>query len=190
MPVSSWSTTAASNTTVDGVNIAENCPPSGLNDAIRAVMANVRSWYGQFYRGALVRHSVNVSIPNNTATTLPMDTEDRDTDAIHDTVTNTGRLTVPSGVTQVRLRANVHFATAAAAGSFRQMQLQKNGVQVQGGFVAQTPGTTAAAILNGQSALLDVVAGDFFTVVVQQDSGSAINVVAGVDTWFEMEIVR
>lgn len=41
MAVKDWSTTAASNTAIDGINIAEGCPPSGINDAIRAVMANV-----------------------------------------------------------------------------------------------------------------------------------------------------
>lgn len=38
-----WSTTPASNTSVDGVNIAENCPPGNLNNAIRSVMAGVKS---------------------------------------------------------------------------------------------------------------------------------------------------
>lgn len=48
MAISDWSSTAASNTTVGTVNIAENCSPGGINDAIREVMANVRSWYGGF----------------------------------------------------------------------------------------------------------------------------------------------
>ena len=39
---SQWSTTAASNTTVGGsVNIAENCPMPGMNNALRAEMAGV-----------------------------------------------------------------------------------------------------------------------------------------------------
>src|SRR6185312_2958131 len=33
------STTAASNTTFDGANIDEGCPPSGINNAIRSVVA-------------------------------------------------------------------------------------------------------------------------------------------------------
>lgn len=42
--ISEWSTTPASNTDIDGINIAEGCAPSGINDAIRDLMAQVRSW--------------------------------------------------------------------------------------------------------------------------------------------------
>lgn len=38
-----WSSTASSNTSVDGTNINENCSPAGINNAIRSVMAIVRS---------------------------------------------------------------------------------------------------------------------------------------------------
>lgn len=41
MDLQSWSTTAASNTALDGIDIAENCDPGNLNNAIRASMANV-----------------------------------------------------------------------------------------------------------------------------------------------------
>lgn len=41
MAVKDWSTTPGSNTTIDGTNIAEACAPSGINDAIRKVMASV-----------------------------------------------------------------------------------------------------------------------------------------------------
>jgi glutamine cyclotransferase len=39
--VSDWSTTAGDNTDVGGVNIAEGCSPSGINNAIRTVMAQI-----------------------------------------------------------------------------------------------------------------------------------------------------
>lgn len=42
--VSDWSETPASNTTVDGNNIAENCTPGALNNAIRSVMAGVKTF--------------------------------------------------------------------------------------------------------------------------------------------------
>lgn len=42
MAVSDWSTTASSNLTVGSENIAENCPPGNLNNAIREVMAQTR----------------------------------------------------------------------------------------------------------------------------------------------------
>ena len=45
MAVSDWSTTANSNSTIDGINIQEGCAPANINNAIRAVMANVRVFY-------------------------------------------------------------------------------------------------------------------------------------------------
>jgi microcystin-dependent protein len=40
---SDWSTTAASNGTVLGVNIAEGCSPANVNNAIRQAMADIRA---------------------------------------------------------------------------------------------------------------------------------------------------
>lgn len=42
--VTTWSETPASNTTVDGVSIAENCSPGNLNNAIRSVMGGVKTY--------------------------------------------------------------------------------------------------------------------------------------------------
>ena len=41
--VSDWSATADENTTVDGINIAEHCPAKNMNDALRAVMASLKT---------------------------------------------------------------------------------------------------------------------------------------------------
>lgn len=43
--ISEWSATPASNTDIDGINIAEGCAPSGINDAIREMMAQVKDLY-------------------------------------------------------------------------------------------------------------------------------------------------
>jgi len=48
-----WSSTAGSNTTVDGVNIAEGCPAGNLNNGIRSVMAMIRSTFSQTLEGFL-----------------------------------------------------------------------------------------------------------------------------------------
>lgn len=42
--ITQWDTTPANNTDIDGINIAENCPAAGINNAIRAMMAQVASW--------------------------------------------------------------------------------------------------------------------------------------------------
>jgi microcystin-dependent protein len=40
--VSEWSATASNNTDIAGINIAEGCAPSGINNAIRELMAQVK----------------------------------------------------------------------------------------------------------------------------------------------------
>lgn len=42
--ISEYDSTAANNTDVDGVNLAEGCPPSGINNAVREVMAHLKDW--------------------------------------------------------------------------------------------------------------------------------------------------
>lgn len=42
---SEFSTTPGDNTTIGGVNVAEDCAPSGLNDAIRYLAATARDSY-------------------------------------------------------------------------------------------------------------------------------------------------
>lgn len=44
--VSDWSTTAASNTDIDSIDIDEGCPSSGINNAIRELMAQIKTALG------------------------------------------------------------------------------------------------------------------------------------------------
>ena len=43
--IKDYSTTAASNTSVGGISIAEGMLPSNINNAMRAILADVREWY-------------------------------------------------------------------------------------------------------------------------------------------------
>lgn len=43
MAIDDYSTTPASNTSINGINIAEGCPPSVINNAIRQLMADCRT---------------------------------------------------------------------------------------------------------------------------------------------------
>lgn len=43
MAVSDYSTSAGANTSISGINIAENCSPANLNNAIRQMMADIKS---------------------------------------------------------------------------------------------------------------------------------------------------
>lgn len=42
--VTDWDTTAANNSDIAGINIAEGCAAAGINDAIRAAMAQIAAW--------------------------------------------------------------------------------------------------------------------------------------------------
>lgn len=45
MSVADWSTTPSANTTISGIDIAENCAAGNINGAIRQLMADVRVFY-------------------------------------------------------------------------------------------------------------------------------------------------
>lgn len=45
MAIKSYSTTAGNNTSVAGINIAEGCARANINNAMRAIMADVRGFY-------------------------------------------------------------------------------------------------------------------------------------------------
>lgn len=42
--VTDWDVTPANNNDIAGINIAEGCPASGINDAIRTLMAQIATW--------------------------------------------------------------------------------------------------------------------------------------------------
>lgn len=44
MAVSDWSTTAANNTTLEGISVAEGCPAANLNNVARAMAAAIKSF--------------------------------------------------------------------------------------------------------------------------------------------------
>jgi hypothetical protein len=76
--VSEWSSTPASNTDVGGIDINEGCAPSGINNAIREVMAQIKDMQAG-------TDSDNFSVGGNLSVT--------------GTSTLTGAVTAPAGVT-------------------------------------------------------------------------------------------
>ena len=42
--ISEYDSNPANNTDVNNVNLAEGCPPSGINNALREIMADLKSW--------------------------------------------------------------------------------------------------------------------------------------------------
>ena len=142
------------------------------------------------FRGALVFLDANQSLTDAVPAALSFEQETYDTDSIHDNATNPTRLTVPSGVTKVRLTGQIAYA--AGTSGLRQARIEKDGAQLEG-----TPQVSVVSAgsdyLNVTSAVLPVAGGNYFELIGLQISGGALNAVGsagGVSSWFGMEIVE
>lgn len=144
--------------------------------------------------GALVVRTSSQSIPNNTMTAISWSTEEYDDDGYW-TSGSAARLTVPSGVTAVRLAATVDFA-ANATSTERLLEVRKNATAFPrpAGL-----GETRAVSINGSVTTLQVVtarlvvtAGDYFELYARQQSGGALNIANTADSrcWLSIESVR
>ena len=116
-------------------------------------------------------NSAAISIPNNTETALTFDSERWDTDTMHSTVSNTGRLTATTAGQYV-ISANIGFA--ANATGYRYCTIRLNGV---------TPIASHAAVgfsndtnYFNLSTTYNLAATDYVDIVVFQNSGAALNV--------------
>lgn len=141
------------------------------------------------FRGCLANKTTNQVLTTGVNNIITLNTEIYDTDAIHDTATNTERLTVPAGVTVVRLGAFVIYASAATA-AYRYTALLKNNSVVTGlpSDIRYPAGGGLQTYANLQSADIQVTAGDYFHITMNHDFGSNLNCEAG--TWLSMTIVQ
>jgi hypothetical protein len=112
------------------------------------------------------------SIPHNTATLCTLASEDWDTDAIHDTVTNNTRLVIKTPGRYL-IDASAVFA-ASSAGTLRYLFIYKNGTSVK---IQTQPQMSTAGTRVNTSAILTLAAGDYVEMGVQQDTGSPLNIV-------------
>jgi hypothetical protein len=167
----------------DATNVKATAPDFNVSGGGGAAGA-----FGPASRGALVGRTTTQSIANVTDTAVQFDQEQYDTDAIHDSATNNSRLTVPAGVTKVRLAANVEWDNLGAE-AFRQMWLHKNGALFPGSAKHINKESTQGW-MNVATGAVEVTAGDYFELIVRQSSGSSINIVNSDNTWFSLEIVE
>ena len=75
--ISQWDSNPANNTDIGGINIAENCPPSNINNAIRQIMAQLKEFQdgasgdSLTLNGSLLGMGNNNFTGNSTAKTMP-----------------------------------------------------------------------------------------------------------------------
>lgn len=147
------------------------------------------------FRGALAYKTSNQSIPDSTATDVQWDAVDYDTEGFWD-VGDPTKFTIPigSGVRKIRVASNIEFDGGGTG--YRLVNIRKNG----GSFIGQPQeaagvGTLATVAGRGtHGPVISVDEGDVFQVRVTQNSGGALDIVAGGaggnPTWFFLEAVR
>lgn len=97
--ISEFSATANSNTDIDGINLAEGCAPSGINDAIRELMAQLKD-----FQAGTAGDSFNGPVGTTTAAAGAFTTLTASTSA------TLSSLTVNNGYTEETVTANTGTA--------------------------------------------------------------------------------
>lgn len=142
------------------------------------------------WRGCRVSLTADQSIASGSSfSTVSWQTAEIDTDEIWSIGAPT-RLTVPIGVTKVRVSINLLWALNGTG--LRFVTTRMNGSTQPGAASTVAPGSsTSQSSISASSAVMEVSAGDYFELRVAQNSGSALNIQAPDGrTWFEMEIVE
>jgi hypothetical protein len=121
-----------------------------------------------------VFHNTTQSITTSVETALLFNSEDHDDYAMHSTVTNTSRLTIPTGMGGVYLVSAAATFTAAATGT-RLIRIRKNGTTFVSSFSSSPANSVGNACVQAHC-LVVLAAADYVEATVTQDSGGAINV--------------
>lgn len=127
---------------------------------------------GGYTKGARVYNSASISIPNNTWTVLPFNSQRRDTDTIHDPVTNNSYLTCKTAGVYVII-GQASF-TASAVGE-RHWQIRLNGITGIG--YADTDAMAAGAPFFNPTTIYDLALNDYVELMVFQNSGGPLNII-------------
>jgi hypothetical protein len=118
------------------------------------------------------QNSTTQSVADSTWTALTMDTEQWDTGSMHSTVTNTSRITIPTG-------QGGHYAFMGQAGfaanatGIRKLAIARNGTRIWS--VTMKGDSTDVQVLH-VNAMYPATAGDYFELHAYQTSGGALNV--------------
>lgn len=135
--------------------------------------------------GARVYNSAAISSNNATLTALTFDTERYDTDGLHSTSSNTGRLTCTRAGKHL-IVVNLEFASNATG--YRVVHIRLNGTTYIA--VDSKMAVNGNATWFSTATIYDLAVGDYVEVVVYQTSGGALNVSAAGNYTPEFMIQR
>ena len=114
-------------------------------------------------------HNSPPAVPPAANTALPFFITDYDTDGFYDFAASPSRLTVPAGFTRVRLAASIRWQSNV--NGIREIVFRKNGALFVGSANSIHTAAGGAIAQNISSAVVSVVAGDYFEVYAWQNSG-------------------
>jgi hypothetical protein len=144
---------------------------------------------GAAVRCALVNLTADESVANTTTTAIPWDAAVEDIGGFWSGA-NPTRLTVPAGVSRVRLIANIDWDSNTAGK--RISWIDKNGAPYVGRPLIEQQAVSASSSNTRQNASTGPIAvtpGDYFELKVFQNSGGSRLVRLGNDTWLTIEAV-
>lgn len=149
------------------------------------------------FRGCLLAKTAEQALTADVQEAVVLDKEIYDTDNFHDNVTNNTRITIPAGVNFVRFHSQISWGVTTLP-NWVTHHLIKNGDTTQGDDpggmyrLVEQPADNGFLINAAASAVLSVVAGDFFELYAFFSGGSGVSVSGEAPdhrTWFAMEVV-
>lgn len=118
-------------------------------------------------------NSANITVGSASLSVLNLDSERFDTQAMHSTVSNTGRITAPTGWGGIYVFGGGINWQASAAGTKRQLALKLNSATVVA--LVTIPVPTAILIDMNIHAVYSLAAGDYVEMLAYQDTGGNLN---------------
>ena len=163
--ISEFSANPANNTDIDSINIAENCPPSGINDAIRELMAQLKD-----FQAGTAGDSFNGPVGTTTAAAGAFTTLTANSTATLNTLVSSGA-TLTGGTINGMAIGGTTAAAVSATTLTTSSTVTHNGGTANG-----------VAYLNGSKVLTTGSALTFDGAKLNNSSGVSAGIIQSTDT--------
>lgn len=130
---------------------------------------------GGFTEAVSAFDSGDTAVPNTTNTVLPFDSENFDTDGMHDNSTDNSRITIQTSGTYI---FGFDGRWENDGSGFRRIQLRKNGSTIVGEQHTENVGGSIEMYQCVTFPIQEAVATDFFEILAFQNSGGALDMEA------------